>query len=95
MLTSTEDNNFEKSLVKWLWEYNRTLWIEWIYQQVQLIEDAGHKVEVHKVPTEDNYILTVFRLPSKLKKPKIAFIMHGIITEEIIIPYTGNEIDLL
>lgn len=32
---------------------------------------------MHKVITEDNYILTVFRLPSRLKNPKVVFIMHG------------------
>ncbi|KAJ6631767.1 Lipase 3, partial [Pseudolycoriella hygida] len=45
---------------------------------VRLIKDAGRKVEVHKVTTEDNYILTVFRLPSKSANPKIVFIMHGL-----------------
>lgn len=42
-----------------------------------MIEDAGHTVEVYKVHTEDKYILTVFRLPSKLQNPKIALLMHG------------------
>lgn len=34
-------------------------------------------VEVHRVDTEDDYILTVFRLPSKVQNPKIVFMMHG------------------
>ncbi|KAI8434031.1 hypothetical protein MSG28_012182 [Choristoneura fumiferana] len=35
----------------------------------------GHEVEEHSVVTEDGYILTVFRIPSKRKTP--VMLMHG------------------
>lgn len=42
-----------------------------------MIEDAGHTVELHRVHTEDKYILTIFRIPSKQQNPKMALFMHG------------------
>lgn len=41
----------------------------------ELGQKYGHKVEEHSVVTEDGYILTVFRIPSKRKTP--VMLMHG------------------
>ncbi|XP_037046125.1 lipase 3-like [Bradysia coprophila] len=61
---------------------------------VQLIQDTGHTVKVYKIHTEDNYILTVFRLPSKLKNPKVVFIMHGIESSAADYVIGGNNASL-
>lgn len=41
----------------------------------ELGQKYGHEVEEHSVVTEDGYILTVFRIPSKRKTP--VMLMHG------------------
>lgn len=80
VLTSTENHKYEESLVRRIFGNIKLKkpTQKSNCKQVRLIEDEGYAVEVHKIFTEDDYILTVFRLPSKLKNPKVVYIMHGI-----------------
>lgn len=43
-----------------------------------LITESGYPVENHTVTTEDNYLLTVHRIPPKLPGAKVIFAMHGL-----------------
>lgn len=43
-----------------------------------MIKDSGYPSELHTVVTEDNYILSVQRIPLREPTPKIALLMHGL-----------------
>lgn len=43
--------------------------LEYQWSIEQQVAQKGYKFESYKVPTEDGYVLTVFRIPGKLKEP--------------------------
>lgn len=47
----------------------------------QIVTENGFKFETHPVTTSDGYILNVFRITPKDRKPgaKVVFLMHGIL----------------
>lgn len=43
-----------------------------------MIENSGYPAELHTVVTEDNYILSMQRIPLREPTHKIALLMHGL-----------------
>lgn len=43
-----------------------------------LISESGYPAENHTITTEDNYLLTVHRIPPKLPGAKVILAMHGL-----------------
>lgn len=43
-----------------------------------MIENSGYPAELHTVVTEDNYVLSLHRIPMRENTHKIALLMHGI-----------------
>lgn len=43
-----------------------------------MIEAEGYKIERHEVITDDNYVLGLYRIPSKKPNAKTVFLMHAL-----------------
>ena len=72
--------NFQCPIFPWLKKLSVFLTF-----QPELIEHHGYKVEVHKVITDDGYILKLFRIPqgkfsnSSVKKEPV-IVQHGLLS---------------
>ncbi|KAJ6647529.1 Lipase 3, partial [Pseudolycoriella hygida] len=44
----------------------------------KIIENSGYPAELHTVVTDDDYILSVHRIPLREPTRKIALLMHGL-----------------
>lgn len=43
-----------------------------------MIENSGYPAELHSVTTEDNYVLSVHRIPLREPSQKVVLLMHGL-----------------
>lgn len=59
-----------------------------------MITEEGFPYEKYEVTTEDNYILHVHRIPSKVENPKVVFAMHGLFASSAVFLFFGPEYSL-
>lgn len=48
-----------------------------------MVEAEGFPIERHEVITDDNYILGLYRIPSKKQNAKTVFVMHGLLVTAV------------